>query len=311
MLGLLAILFFVFLAAIPVSLIVLAIRAICKKRIKANVIAVIGSAVSAALCFVLVGALGCGHQWEKTDEISPTCTEDGRIVYQCALCGQDKTETLEKTGHTMAEDYRKEPTPLEDGEIVEICSVCGYKHIAPLDKTSNDDKATGNEADTPTESDGLETSGTLDVPTETGDGKSPEVGNSADTVFTEDGFTLLAYPLGGAGENTIFSDERFDIINLSLEDEKSYNSYTYELIFKGALQNHSGRDWEAVTLSFCLLDGEKSLVTEMDAGFTAVGNSMDYLKDGEEREFTVSVLTTKYGYDHAEWIALSGLTTFG
>ena len=98
---------------------------------------------------------------------------------------------------------------------------------------------------------------------------------------------------------------------MSLEDEKSYNSYTYELIFKGALQNHSGRDWEAVTLSFCLLDGEKSLVTEMDAGFTAIGNSMDYLKDGEEREFTVSVLTTKYGYDHAEWIALSGLTTFG
>lgn len=138
-----------------------------------------------------------------------------------------------------------------------------------------------------------------------------ETVNSAETILTNDGFTFFAYPIGATNENLIFSDERFDILNLSFEGEENSIPNIYELKFSGTLNNHSGRDWHAVGLNFCLLDENKKLITSMDAGFTSVGDSINYLINGEDREFKFILYADKYAYDHAKYIALSGLTSFG
>ena len=318
MVGLLSVLFFASLAVIPISLIILIIRTIRKKRIKANVVALIGTVVVALGCFVLVGLLGCKHQWEKAGETPPTCTEDGYAVYQCSLCGQDKREVLKTTGHTMIEEYRKEPTALEDGEIVEICSVCGYKHITPVERKANGGIVPGTSSEMAPEDENIlpdspETPDTTsNNPDEKAVSESPtETIGESEIVLTGEGFTVFAYPLDGDKENLIFTDERFDILNLFLESETTSNPYSCELTFRGILQNHSGRDWEAVGLRFCLLDKDKNPITDIDAGFASIGNSVNYLTEGEEREFTFTLDVTKYVYNHAEWIALSGLTSFG
>lgn len=68
----------------------------------------------------------CSHQWQETQRTEPTCAEEGRQDYSCALCGDTKSEPIEKLPHTEVETTALAPTCTEDGHTAgSICSVCG------------------------------------------------------------------------------------------------------------------------------------------------------------------------------------------
>ena len=70
-----------------------------------------------ALCGAVDGE-ALGHDWEIISQENATCTNAGSIVYECAGCGEDKSETFPALSHTYV-----------DG----ICSGCGAE--LPLEST--------------------------------------------------------------------------------------------------------------------------------------------------------------------------------
>lgn len=65
------------------------------------------------------------HNWSDGETIkSPTCTEKGEEKLTCTVCGETKTEELEKIPHTYEAAVRK-ATTAKDGSITEKCTVCG------------------------------------------------------------------------------------------------------------------------------------------------------------------------------------------
>ena len=76
--------------------------------------------------------------------MEPTCTEDGKEVYECKVCGETKEETLYSSGHHFdTSKVLKEATCLEDGEIEKTCSVCGETVIEKVKGNHNYKKADG------------------------------------------------------------------------------------------------------------------------------------------------------------------------
>lgn len=69
----------------------------------------------------------CRHEYKLVDSKEASCTENGYKKYHCDLCGNDKTETVKKLGHSMEDIRRVEPTDDKDGEYVQRCTRCGYE----------------------------------------------------------------------------------------------------------------------------------------------------------------------------------------
>ncbi len=68
-----------------------------------------------------------GHDYTE-DFHKPTCTEDGKIIYTCSVCGDSYEEKdADAWGHSYSEEYVK-PTCTEDGKIIYTCSVCGHSY---------------------------------------------------------------------------------------------------------------------------------------------------------------------------------------
>lgn len=68
------------------------------------------------------------HDWYITARREPTCTADGSIAYACHNCTATKSESIEKTGHTLVLDQSVSlaPTCTTEGYNISKCSVCGY-----------------------------------------------------------------------------------------------------------------------------------------------------------------------------------------
>lgn len=68
------------------------------------------------------------HEWEEIDSSDPTCTEEGYVDYECSVCGETYTETIDALGHNMVEDeyYHIDPTCTEDGEEYWYCTRCSH-----------------------------------------------------------------------------------------------------------------------------------------------------------------------------------------
>lgn len=66
-----------------------------------------------ALVFVFIGTSGdpCEHEYELTDTINASCTEDGKYIYVCKLCEREKMDKIEATDHQL---------------IGGKCAVCGF-----------------------------------------------------------------------------------------------------------------------------------------------------------------------------------------
>lgn len=74
--------------------------------------------------FLTLADRPCPHQYDAATT-QPTCTETGKTVYTCRLCGHSYAETLEALGHSWGEwTLAKEPTAESEGEEQRVCAVC-------------------------------------------------------------------------------------------------------------------------------------------------------------------------------------------
>ena len=70
----------------------------------------------------------CEHQWGESITKEPTCQEEGEKTITCEICGQTKTEKIEKADHQYGEwTVAKEPTKDTDGERKRACIWCGLE----------------------------------------------------------------------------------------------------------------------------------------------------------------------------------------
>ena len=83
------------------------------------------------------------HNWQISESISATCTDSGKTVRICDVCGEKKTETQPATGHKMSGYVVvTKATCKQEGSKKSTCSVCGYGDIVKLPKTDHDSKIT-------------------------------------------------------------------------------------------------------------------------------------------------------------------------
>ncbi|MCI8513680.1 MAG: hypothetical protein HFI93_03485 [Lachnospiraceae bacterium] len=69
----------------------------------------------------------CNHQWKEQEDqrVEATCKEEGKKIYSCMVCGDSKTEPIEKLPHTPKEVGVLQPTCTEDGHTAgSVCAVC-------------------------------------------------------------------------------------------------------------------------------------------------------------------------------------------
>jgi hypothetical protein len=76
------------------------------------------------------------HEWMTLETVDATCTEDGKIVRECTVCGLKEVEELPAIGHTDSkEKVWKAATCTEEGLNEYTCSVCEevyYKTVPAL-----------------------------------------------------------------------------------------------------------------------------------------------------------------------------------
>lgn len=65
-----------------------------------------------------------GHNYELSEDISPSCINDGTLVYKCSRCGNTYTETIPKLGHNYVITDGFELSCTESGFITYTCTVC-------------------------------------------------------------------------------------------------------------------------------------------------------------------------------------------
>ncbi len=87
------------------------------------------------------------HAWNSSNyTTAPTCTENGKVVYTCTICGAIRAETIPATGHSWdMGNITLEPTCAEDGERTYTCTTCGdtkTEEIPAFGHTWNDGKIT-------------------------------------------------------------------------------------------------------------------------------------------------------------------------
>lgn len=67
-----------------------------------------------------------GHNYEMTSTRNPTCTADGKKVFDCTRCTASYSEKIDKLGHDLYEATRTEPTCTSMGLILQKCKRCSH-----------------------------------------------------------------------------------------------------------------------------------------------------------------------------------------
>ncbi|MDO5132872.1 MAG: LPXTG cell wall anchor domain-containing protein, partial [Eubacteriales bacterium] len=75
-----------------------------------------------------------GHDYDTTEETAPTCTEPGKVTKTCRICGDVKTEKIDALGHDYEAIVTKEASAEEDGEKTYTCSRCGDSYTESIPK---------------------------------------------------------------------------------------------------------------------------------------------------------------------------------
>ncbi len=82
------------------------------------------------------------HSWCE-DVTKPTCTQEGKTVKVCSVCGERVTETISAAGHKMASpEIVKKATCTASGKQTVKCENCDYTESAVIDKLPHNDKTT-------------------------------------------------------------------------------------------------------------------------------------------------------------------------
>lgn len=90
------------------------------------------------------------HDWQVIEETPASCTEDGRKVSVCPVCGKIETEVLPALGHQLVETrFRDDATGEEYTEIK--CTLCGYVEEVIIETDPDADEDEGDLAEDPGE----------------------------------------------------------------------------------------------------------------------------------------------------------------
>ena len=172
-----SVLFVLVLLSLPVLGVILAVRVVMKKPIKKLRKGILICVVSLILLLILSvltePATWCNHEYTIIEEVVPTCSDRGRVVKKCSVCGNEgveytdmtphswivdsvinatctngghtvekcekcsttqETNAMDALGHAMREVSRREPTYSAEGEIVRKCDRCEHKEVESIDK---------------------------------------------------------------------------------------------------------------------------------------------------------------------------------
>lgn len=88
------------------------------------------------------GFIPLAHMYEEKEREEATCTKEGRVIYECSRCGEQKEETLEMLAHTPKEISRTEPDCINSGYIEYHCKNCGEIYRETIDALGHDWKET-------------------------------------------------------------------------------------------------------------------------------------------------------------------------
>ena len=79
------------------------------------------------------------HNYQKTDSVAATCTEDGYTVYECSCGSSYFDDETHATGHRWAEwTVTKYPTTTSEGERICTCGYCGFVGAVTIEKLPED-----------------------------------------------------------------------------------------------------------------------------------------------------------------------------
>ena len=80
------------------------------------------------------------HEWDEgVRTAEPSCTEDGSILYTCAICGNTKAVAIPALGHDWNEgEQTLEPSCTADGAYTYTCLRCGETRDDPIDALGHD-----------------------------------------------------------------------------------------------------------------------------------------------------------------------------
>ena len=132
-------------AVMFVLLLVLAILALSKKPVKKFIIGIliyIGATVSLSVMLVVLAVatdptIWCNHEYEITEEIRPTCSEEGEIHKHCPLCNNEDVEYIDKLDHLWEVTEKITPSCVEQGKVIRKCALCGDENVEILNKTDH------------------------------------------------------------------------------------------------------------------------------------------------------------------------------
>jgi len=82
--------------------------------------------------------VGCDHEFEEQtgSNVEPTCTENGKVIYKCKLCGDTLENKTAKKDHTLVLVDRVDPNCNSNGYAKYRCTECeGTDTIVLMKKT--------------------------------------------------------------------------------------------------------------------------------------------------------------------------------
>ena len=82
----------------------------------------------------------CSHQWTEKGRTN-TCVQDGVINYECSVCHETKTESIQALGHDYSAAVTKEATCTEAGVRTYTCSRCEDSYTEEIKALGHDYKA--------------------------------------------------------------------------------------------------------------------------------------------------------------------------
>ena len=134
-------------------------------------------------------------EWQTVTE--PTCTESGKQIRTCAICGAEQSQELAATGHIWdAGVVTKEPTESTEGVRTYTCATCGQtktEPIAKLPQTGGDKPQGGDRPDGSADAnEGSAQEGTQDELPQTGDGTFALIGLPALALLLVSAGLILA-----------------------------------------------------------------------------------------------------------------------
>ena len=78
------------------------------------------------------------HDFRPDGEVAPTCTQPGKRLFACSVCGAKKEEPIPPTGHKLgASNVMVHPGCVSEGISEQKCALCGETVQTPIPPTGH------------------------------------------------------------------------------------------------------------------------------------------------------------------------------